>query len=155
MRVRVVKKTSAYWNYGIQTLEPPQEVDGEFARHLADNAPAGDVEVIDDDREEAREAAAQAAELAKIKEPAVPEDPDGDGHSEDDGGGAGGDGGSDPAVPEDPDAPPVDGTIDTLMVWIGGDSDRALRALEAEQAKDKPRSTVVKRLSAMTGAESE
>lgn len=39
------------------------------------------------------------------------------------------------------------------MTWIGDDRARAAQALAAEQAKDKPRSTVVKRLSALTEAE--
>jgi hypothetical protein len=49
--------------------------------------------------------------------------------------------------------PPVDGTIDDLMGWVDGDPQRATLALEAEQAKDKPRSTVVKRLAALAGSE--
>ncbi|MGW1160366.1 hypothetical protein ACWD48_19540 [Streptomyces sp. NPDC002519] len=51
------------------------------------------------------------------------------------------------------DEPPVDGTIDDLMSWVDGDPDRASQALDAEQSKDKPRSTVVKRLSALAGDE--
>lgn len=62
---------------------------------------------------------------------------------------------AEPKVPAEGDEPPVDGTIDDLMSWVDGDSDRASRALEAEQAKDKPRSTVVKRLSALAGTDSE
>jgi hypothetical protein len=66
------------------------------------------------------------------EEPLAPaEDPDGDGG----------------------DGPPVDGTIDDLMTWVDGDPDRAGEALAAEQAKDKPRSTVVKRLTALTDTE--
>lgn len=56
-------------------------------------------------------------------------------------------------VQQDGDEPPVDGTIDDLMTWVDGDPDRAALALEAEQAKDKPRSTVVKRLAALVGTE--
>jgi hypothetical protein len=51
------------------------------------------------------------------------------------------------------DEPPVDGTIDDLMAWVNDDRERAVQALAAEQAKDKPRSTVVKRLTAMAGTE--
>lgn len=63
-----------------------------------------------------------------------------------------------PAGPADPevaegDGPPVDGTIDDLMAWVDGDAGRAGQALAAEQAKDKPRSTVVKRLTALADAE--
>lgn len=45
--------------------------------------------------------------------------------------------------------PPVKGTIDDLMTWVGGDAARAAAALAAEQAQDKPRSTVIKRLAAL------
>jgi len=59
--------------------------------------------------------------------------------------------------PADPgaasDEPPVDGTIDDLMSWVNDDRERAGRALAAEQAKDKPRSTVVKRLTALADTE--
>ncbi|WP_405883665.1 hypothetical protein OG747_36785 [Streptomyces sp. NBC_01384] len=64
-----------------------------------------------------------------------------------------------PAASPDPesadvgDGPPVDGTIDALMAWVNDDPVRAAQALVAEQAKDKPRSTVVKRLSAMADIE--
>lgn len=59
-----------------------------------------------------------------------------------------------PEVPDpDGDEPPVDGTIDDLMVWVNDDPERAVQALAAEQAKDKPRSTVVKRLTAMADTE--
>jgi hypothetical protein len=59
-----------------------------------------------------------------------------------------------PEVP-DPDGnePPVDGTIDDLMAWVNDDRERAAAALAAEQAKDKPRSTVVKRLTSMVDTE--
>lgn len=50
----------------------------------------------------------------------------------------------------DPDGPPVEGTIDTLMTWVGEDPERAARALAAEQAKDKPRSTAIKLLGGLT-----
>jgi hypothetical protein len=49
--------------------------------------------------------------------------------------------------------PPVDGTIDDLMAWVNDDPERAAAALAAEQAKDKPRSTVVKRLTSMVDSE--
>jgi len=58
-----------------------------------------------------------------------------------------------PESPGDGDEPPVDGTIDDLMAWVNDDPARAAAALQAEQAKDKPRSTVVKRLTAIAGAE--
>lgn len=131
MRIRVVKPTKAYWNYSIQTWNPDDEVDGELARHLADNAPRGHVEVIEDDRDEVREAQKEP------QEPSGPGDPNGQGGDGNEG--------------DPPAGPPVDGTIDDLVRWVGDDPERARQALEAEQAKDKPRSTVVKRLAALTG----
>ena len=119
MRVRVLKQFTAYWNYAVTQFHEGAELEGEQARHFADNAPEGSVEVVEADPEPAPE------------RPKKPESP---------------------AAPAS-DEPPVDGTIDDLMAWVDGDAERAAQALEAEQAKDKPRSTVVKRLSALAGAE--
>lgn len=121
MRVRVLKQFTAYWNYAITQFNEGAEADGDLARHLADNAPEGSVEITEADPE---------PEVAPDppKEPEKPADPDGDG-------------------------PPVDGTIDDLMAWVDGDRERAALALAAEQAKDKPRSTVVKRLTALADTE--
>lgn len=48
------------------------------------------------------------------------------------------------------DEPPaeldIDGTAQAVLAWAGDDPDRAAEALAAEQAKDKPRSTLVKQL---------
>ena len=51
MRVRVLRETQAYWNYAIQTFKKDEEYDGDLARHLADNAPAGAVKVLEADPE--------------------------------------------------------------------------------------------------------
>jgi len=131
MRIRVVKPTQAYWNYSIQTWHPDDEVDGELARHLADNAPRGHVEVIEDDRDQVRTAQKQAENPP----------PPGPGESN----------GQDTPDGDPPAGPPVEGTIDDLIKWVGDDPERARQALDAEQAKDKPRSTVVKRLVVLTG----
>lgn len=51
---------------------------------------------------------------------------------------------------EGDDAPPleldIDATAAEVLAWVGDDPERAAEALEAEQAKDKPRSTLVKSL---------
>lgn len=123
MRVRVLQPTRAYWNYEVRTFGKGEELEGDLARHLAANAPEGSVEVTEADPE-------------PKKTPEPPKAP-ADG-------------------PEDPDAgdgPPVDGTIDALMAWVDDDPERAAAALTAEQAKDKPRSTVVKRLTALADTE--
>lgn len=115
MRVRVLKDFNAYWNYAVQQFRVGDELDGDLARHLADNAPSQSVEVAEADPE---------------PEPdAVPPDP--------------------PKELGDDDVPPTDGTIGDLMAWVDGHPGRAAAALAAEQAKDKPRSTVVKQLAAL------
>lgn len=39
-----------------------------------------------------------------------------------------------------------DGTIEQVLAWVGDDQARAVRALDAEHAREKPRSTLVARL---------
>lgn len=55
------------------------------------------------------------------------------------------------------DGPPteldIDASADDVMAWVDEDPDRAEEALEAEQAKDKPRSTLVKKLEKLTESE--
>jgi hypothetical protein len=126
MRVRMLRTTRAYWNYEVREFSKGEELEGDLARHLAVNAPEGSVEVTEAD-----------PEPEQVPEP--PEDP-----------GAGAD---DPGA--DGDEPPVDGTIDALMAWVDGDPERAAAALAAEQAKDKPRSTVVKRLAALADTDAD
>lgn len=118
MRVRVVKQFTAYWNYAVTEFKEGAELEGEQARHFAENAPEGAVEVLEADPEPERSP-------EKVEETVVPEG----------------------------DEPPVDGTIDDLMSWVDDDPERAARALEAEQAKEKPRSTLVKALEKLAGSE--
>lgn len=40
----------------------------------------------------------------------------------------------------------IDATAADVLAWVGEDADRAKEALAAEEAKDKPRSTLVKQL---------
>lgn len=40
----------------------------------------------------------------------------------------------------------IDATATDVLAWVGDDPERAAEALEAETAKDKPRSTLVKQL---------
>jgi hypothetical protein len=44
-----------------------------------------------------------------------------------------------------------DGTIAEVLDWVGDDSDRAVAALEAEEARDQPRSTLVAALEKVVG----
>lgn len=57
----------------------------------------------------------------------------------------------------EPEEPPaeldIDGTAADVLAWVGEDPDRADEALAAEQAKDKPRSTLVKQLEKLAGSD--
>lgn len=126
MRVRLAQDVRLYWNYAVQNLEKGTEHIGDLARHLLDNTAEGAVEVLEADPEPPK---------PDPQDPQDPDDPGGNGET-----GQGG-------------APPVDGTIDALMTWVGDDKERAAEALADEQAKDNPRSTAVKRLTALADAD--
>jgi len=51
---------------------------------------------------------------------------------------------------DDPDEVPA-GTADEVLAWVGEDRDRATRALQAEQGRDKPRSTLSAQLEKLAG----
>lgn len=122
MRVRVLQSTTAYWNYEVRTFAEGDELEGDIARHLADNAPDGAVDVLETD--------------------------------------SGPEPGPDPEeAPEGPDGPPeeldIEATAADVLIWVGDDPERAGEALEAEQAKDKPRSTLVKQLEKLAAVDPE
>lgn len=129
MRVKVLEASRPYYNYGLVDLEEGQEVKGGLALHLLETGAR--VEALDDAAKAIR--AAQAALLAA--EPA-----DGDPNTEPD------------EAPTDFDP---DGTAADILAWVGEDPDRAAEALEAEQAKGKPRSTLVKALEKLAYADEE
>ena len=60
-------------------------------------------------------------------------------------------------VAEEPKEPPaeldIDGTAADVLAWVGEDQERAREALTAEQAKEKPRSTLVKQLEKLAGSD--
>lgn len=68
-----------------------------------------------------------------------------------------GSGESDEIDEEEDDAPPleldIDAKADDVLAWVGDDPARASEALAAEQAKDKPRSTLVKQLEKIAAVE--
>jgi hypothetical protein len=47
----------------------------------------------------------------------------------------------------------IDGTAAQILDWVGDDPERARAALNAENEKDKPRSTLVKKLEELAGGE--
>lgn len=53
-----------------------------------------------------------------------------------------------PEPEADPNDVPV-GTVAAVLGWVGDDRDRAARALEAETATEKPRTTLVRALEAL------
>jgi hypothetical protein len=123
MRVRIVTPFAAYWNYEVRPFAEGEEFVGDLARHLADNGPGESVEVLEADPE---------------PEPEVEEEPDEDPEDDRD---------DDPEDPESANIPfPAEGTAAEALAWVGDDTARAAVALDAEQAKDKPRSTLVKQL---------
>lgn len=44
-----------------------------------------------------------------------------------------------------------DGAANEVLAWVGDDSERAVLALTVEQAKEKPRSTLVDQLAKLAG----
>ncbi|MFI1723936.1 hypothetical protein [Streptomyces sp. NPDC020489] len=66
--------------------------------------------------------------------------------------------GDDTEEQKQPEVPPgateldVDGSVADVLDWVDGDADRAAEALALEQAKDKPRSTLVTQLAKITDA---
>jgi hypothetical protein len=63
--------------------------------------------------------------------------------------------GSAPRVDKPPTELDIDGTAADVLAWVGEDPDRAEEALAAEQAKDRPRSTLVKQLEKLAAADGE
>lgn len=52
---------------------------------------------------------------------------------------------------ETKDEAPPEGNAETVLGWVGDNPDRAELALAAEHGRDKPRSTLVAKLVALTG----
>lgn len=57
--------------------------------------------------------------------------------------------------PEAPAELDIDANAADVLAWVGDDPERADEALAAEQAKDKPRSTLVKQLEKLAASGSE
>ncbi|MGW0626429.1 hypothetical protein [Streptomyces sp. NPDC002758] len=121
MRVKVLKSTHLYWNYGIVQVWEGEEISADQAAYMIEVGV--DVEPLDDD------ARKHAADVAALKAQPLP-DPD-------------------PASPEELD---INANAADVLAWAGEDPERAAEALAAEQAKDKPRSTLVKQLEKLAGS---
>lgn len=55
-------------------------------------------------------------------------------------------------APEPPAGLDIAATANEVLAWVGEDPSRAAEALAAEQARDKPRSTLLKALEKLAGA---
>ncbi|MGW4784226.1 hypothetical protein [Streptomyces sp. NPDC004230] len=56
---------------------------------------------------------------------------------------------------EAPEELDINGTAADVLAWVGDDPERAETALEQEQAKDRPRSTLVKQLEKIADSDGE
>lgn len=123
--MRVVATESFKTYYGMVCIDVAEgaEAEGDFAVFLAEGG--APVRILEDDRPEQDEPATD------VQDPEVEDvPPDANGHADEDG-----------------DAPDADATAADVVAWVGEDPDRAAQALEAEQAREKPRSTLIKQLS--------
>lgn len=130
MRVKALEAFSLYYNYGITTVAAGEEVKGGLALHLLETG--ANIEPLDDDAK------------AHGQDPGEADDegPEGDQSPDED------------SFPSDVELD-IDATAADVLAWVGEDSGRAAEALAAETAKDKPRSTLVKQLEKLAGADSE
>ncbi|MFC7906471.1 hypothetical protein [Streptomyces nigra] len=145
MRVVVREAFKAYINMQPEEFTPGQKIKGDIAAQLLRSG--ADVDADDDAARELAEqlrddTAGQQDEGGGQREPDPPHqppstDPDG------------GPGHPDPSTPS---APAVDAPVKDLLVWVGEDPARAREVLEAEGAKDSPRSTLVKQLQKIADA---
>lgn len=122
MRVRAREAMQVYYNYRLVGIAEGEEVSGGLALHLLETG--SEVEPVDDG--------------VKQWEPqqAEPDEPEGDEEPESEG---------EDVEPQSGELD-IDGTADEVLDWVGRDPGRAEEALAQEQAKDKPRSTLVKKL---------
>ncbi|WP_137991261.1 hypothetical protein [Streptomyces vilmorinianum] len=139
MRVVVTEAFRAYLNLQPEDFAEGQEVKGSAARYLLEAGAA--VEPADDEAREIAGAPVSVPEPSH-REPCVDGSVCGGGQcppeQEPDGG-----------SPEPSGELDIESSVAKILQWVGEDLDRADKALAAEQAKDKPRSTLVKQLEAL------
>lgn len=147
MRVVVREAFKAYINMQPEDFQPGQTIKGDTAVQLLRSGAA-----VDPDDDAARDLAEQL------------HGNEGDGQEQDDGQqepdpphqppAPSGDPDSGPAHPDPstPPAPPLDAPVKDLLAWVGEDPARAREVLAAEEAKDQPRSTLVKQLQKIADA---
>ncbi|MFF9279516.1 hypothetical protein [Streptomyces griseosporeus] len=122
MRVVVRQAFKAYIHMQPEDFTPGQTIKGDTAAHLLRAGAA-----VDPDDDDAR---ALAEQLHADDDQA---------HGQDEGQGPKGTDG-----PED--ELDINASVPDILTWVGDDPERAAEALRLEQAKDKPRSTLVTQL---------
>lgn len=122
MRVVATEQFKTYYGMVCIDVAKDAEAEGDFAVFLAEGG--APVRILEDDRPKHDESA------TVMQEPEVD-----DGPSDENG-----------EADEDGDAPGAEATSADVVAWVGEDPERAAQALEAEQAREKPRSTLSKQL---------
>ncbi|MEW2451196.1 hypothetical protein AB0896_27185 [Streptomyces parvulus] len=149
MRVLVREAFRAYINMQPEDFHPGQKIKGDTAVRLLRSGAA-----VDPDDDAAHELAAQL----RGDEDQDQEQKQGDGKQQPPGPpqlpapGDGPEGGPAHPDPSDPPAPSLDAPVKDLLAWVGDDPSRAREVLDAEEAKDQPRTTLVKQLQKIADA---
>ncbi|MCO6011419.1 hypothetical protein NE236_41365 [Actinoallomurus purpureus] len=126
MRVVATETFKVYYRMVCIDVAAGEAHDGEFAEFLASSG--APVEVVGAD-----------TAPTPAPDPAPPADPDPAGDS----------GPEDPASDGELD---ITGTAAAVLDWVADDPERAAEAHAAESAKDKPRSTLLKKLAEIAGS---
>lgn len=140
MRVVVTEAFKAYINMQSEDFTVGQKLKGDLAVRLMKSGAA--VDPVDDDAHQLAKQlygdGDQEQEGGGQQQNEPPYQPPAPGSNPDDG----------PAHPDpsQPAAPSHDAPVKDLLAWVGEDQARAQELLELEQAKDQPRSTLVKQL---------
>jgi hypothetical protein len=119
MRVVVRDAFKAYINHQPEDFTPGQEIKGDTAVYLLRNRAA--VDPCDGEAEDLAQA------LADEDQGDAPEE-------------------TEPDDDQTPASLDITGSVPDVLAWVGDDPERAQEALAAEQAQDRPRSTLVKQL---------
>lgn len=133
MRVVVRDAFKAYINMQPEEFTPGQKIKGDTAVLLLRSRAAVDPD--DDEAAGLAQALADEDQADGDTEPPPPHAPPPPSTNPDGG----------PTNPE-PSGLDIEGPVKDVLTWVGEDPDRARQALAAEQAKEQPRSTLVKQL---------
>ncbi|MDT7847197.1 hypothetical protein [Streptomyces justiciae] len=132
MRVVVREAFKAYINHQPEDFHPGQIIKGDTAVYFLRSHAA--VDPADDEAAELAESLRESEEAggSQVLEPSEPKQAPATGT------------GGDPTSP--PQELDIDASVKDVLAWVGDDRDRAAEVLSLEQAKEHPRSTLVKQL---------